>query len=143
MDALLHCSTTVMQPAQLFPLFPELTRPWAQHVPGRPPWAALNHPPLTNLRSLVARRLRLASSHAGLAGLADNDEDEGLVNGNGSGDDLQRRLVLAAQQCIAEYLLEARPPILAHVFLSVTHCLTLQQDRPSPCLKLALQHVKG
>ncbi len=98
MDALQHCSTLVVQPAELFPLFPEETRPWAQaagRAPSRPRWGL--HPPLTDLRSLVRQRLAADAAAEPLQ--------------NGAGEDAERRLAAAARQCVADYLLEV-PHIL-------------------------------
>ncbi len=97
MDALQHCSTLVVQPAELFPLFPEETQPWAaavEHAPSRPRWGL--HPPLTDLRSLVRRRMAADAAAEPIE--------------NGAGDDAKRRLADAARQCVADYLLEVRFP---------------------------------
>ena len=95
MDALQHCSTLVVQPAELFPLFPEETQPWAaaaKRVPSRPHWEL--HPPLTDLRSLVRRRMAADAAAEPLE--------------NGACADEERRLADAARQCVADYLLEVR-----------------------------------
>lgn len=97
MEALQRCSTLVVQPAELFPLFPDETEPWAaaagSAAPPRPRWGL--HRPLTDLRALVRRRLA-----------ADAAAADGAPLENGSGADIERRLVAAAQKCVADYLLE-------------------------------------
>lgn len=93
MDALQHCSTLVVQPAELFPLFPDETRPWAgaaDRTPSRPRWGL--HPPLADLRSIVRQRLAADAAAEPLE--------------NGAGEDVERQLAAAARQCVAEYLLE-------------------------------------
>ncbi|BDA48080.1 Transforming growth factor-beta receptor-associated protein [Coccomyxa sp. Obi] len=95
MDALQHCSTLVVQPAELFPLFPEETQPWAavaDRAPSRPRWGL--HPPLIDLRSLVRQRMAADAAAEPLE--------------NGAGDDAEQRLADAARQCVADYLLEVR-----------------------------------
>ena len=56
MASLERCSTSMFQPMELFPLFPEATSPWRAHLPVKPFWGL--HPPLTDLPALVRRGLR-------------------------------------------------------------------------------------
>jgi hypothetical protein len=111
MKALQHCSTLVMQPAELFALFPEPTRPWAGLVHAKPFWGL--HPPLTDLRSLVESRLHSACA-----------DSEHMANGGAA--DLRQRLVLAAEQCVAEYLLEV-VSMPSHIWPLLLTCVVLQQ----------------
>lgn len=90
-DALLRCSTNTVQPGELFPLFPEETRPWAgRKLHASQHWGI--HPPLKDLRTLIAR---LDKPEAGLRRPAENG-DAGV----------QQRVAAAARQCVADYLLE-------------------------------------
>ena len=56
MAALERCSTSMFQPMELFPLFPEAASPWRAHLPVKPYWGL--HQPLTDLPALVRRGLR-------------------------------------------------------------------------------------
>ena len=56
MATLERCSTSMFQPMELFPLFPEATSPWRAHLPVKPYWGL--HQPLTDLPTLVRRGLR-------------------------------------------------------------------------------------
>lgn len=51
--ALLHCSRTAFQPAELFPLFPLYTTPWAGRLPQLRHWGL--HLPLPDLPALATR----------------------------------------------------------------------------------------
>ncbi|PRW44437.1 transforming growth factor-beta receptor-associated 1 isoform X1 [Chlorella sorokiniana] len=51
-----RCSTVTFQPAQLFPLFPSYTAPWAQQVPTHQRYWGL-HAPLPSLEALISRKL--------------------------------------------------------------------------------------
>ena len=94
-SALLRCSTTAVQPGELFPLFPEHTQPWASRkTHARQHWGI--HPPLTDLPTLIER---LEHSQNSLGGAAEN--------GNSS---MAHRMEAAARQCVAEYLLEVGAP---------------------------------
>lgn len=53
MSNLLRCSLSLFQPVELFPLFPEVTSPWADQVPTRQYWGL--HQPLSSLQALLAR----------------------------------------------------------------------------------------
>lgn len=51
--ALLHCNRTAFQPAELFPLFPLYSAPWAGRLPQQRHWGL--HPPLPDLHALATR----------------------------------------------------------------------------------------
>ena len=91
MDVLLRCSTSTVQPGELFPLFPEHTRPWAgRKLHARQHWGL--HPPLADLETLIDRLDR-----------SDNSYSSAQENGNAS---VKHRMAAAARQCVADYLLE-------------------------------------
>lgn len=56
MRCLEQCGPDALQPAQLFPLFPTYTAPWAQQAPSHKPYWAL-HAPLHSLETLISRKL--------------------------------------------------------------------------------------
>ena len=90
-DALLRCSTTTVQPGELFPLFPEYTQPWANRkLHARQHWGI--HLPLTDLHTLIERLDQSESRHSGA-----------VENGNAN---VQHHVAAAARQCVADYLLE-------------------------------------
>ncbi len=104
-DALLRCSTTAVQPGELFPLFPEYTQPWANRkLHARQHWGI--HPPLTNLHTLIERLDQSGDNHSGAT-----------ENGNSS---VQDRMAAAARQCVADYLLEVGWPMPAGLQINVT-----------------------
>ena len=91
MDVLLRCSTSTVQPGELFPLFPEHTRPWAgRKLHARQHWGL--RPPLADLETLIDRL-----DHS------ENSYGSAHENGNVS---VKHRMAAAARQCIADYLLE-------------------------------------
>ena len=51
--ALLRCKRAAFQPAELFPLFPQYSAPWAGRMQQRRHWGL--HPPLPDLRTLAVR----------------------------------------------------------------------------------------
>lgn len=53
MQALRRCSPEPVQPAELFPLFPSATAPWAAAVPAQRRWGL--HAALPELHELIAR----------------------------------------------------------------------------------------
>ena len=53
MRNLLRCSLSLFQPVELFPLFPEVTAPWVDHIPSKQYWGL--HAPLSPLHTLLAR----------------------------------------------------------------------------------------
>ena len=90
-DVLLRCSTSTVQPGELFPLFPEHTRPWAGcKLQARQHWGL--HPPLADLETLIDRLNHSKNSYS-----------SARENGNTS---VKRRMAAAARQCVADYLLE-------------------------------------
>ena len=94
-DALLRCSTTAVQPGELFPLFPEYTQPWADRkLHARQHWGI--HPPLTDLHILIERLDQSGSSPS-----------KASENGNLS---MHDSVAAAARQCVANYLLEVSGP---------------------------------
>ena len=91
MDALLRCSTSTVQPGELFPLFPEHTGPWAgRKLHVRQHWGI--HPPLADLETLIDRLEQPEHSYG-----------SARENGNAS---MKHRMAAAARQCVADYLLE-------------------------------------
>ena len=83
MVTLERCSTSMFQPMELFPLFPEATSPWKAHLPVKPYWGL--HQPLTDLPALVRRGLRRqhrlngasrSSSEAGSSGQDSANQSE-------------------------------------------------------------------
>ena len=90
---LLRCSTSTVQPGELFPLFPEHTRPWAgRKLHARQHWGL--QPPLADLETLIDRMDR-----------SENSRGSAQENGNAS---VKHRMAAAARQCVADYLLEVR-----------------------------------
>ena len=90
-DALLRCSTTAVQPGELFPLFPEHTQPWANRkLHARQHWGI--HPPLTDLHTLIERLDQSGNGHS-----------RATENGTSS---MHDSMAAAARQCVANYLLE-------------------------------------
>lgn len=53
MSNLMHSSLSLFQPIELFPLFPDVTAPWADQIPTKQYWGL--HQPLAPLQSLLAR----------------------------------------------------------------------------------------
>ena len=88
MEVLLRCSVMTLQPMEVFPLFPEVTAPWAHLQPTKHYWHL--HRPLAELRAMVTRRLQPAAGN-GLAPEASLDV-----------------IITDAQEQVATYLLQAR-----------------------------------
>lgn len=53
MRNLVRCSLSLFQPVELFPLFPEVTAPWVDHIPSKKYWGL--HQPLLPLQTLLTQ----------------------------------------------------------------------------------------
>ncbi len=97
--ALEHCSPLAFQPAELFPLFPQYTKPWEPH-PSPLHWSLSG--PLEALEAMSRKSPLLAARRYNYRNTASN-------GASSSGDDIvDKERLREAKQAIVQYLFRAR-----------------------------------